>query len=393
MQRSEPLQPDERAALVEDRVEAVDRADVIARREQVTGVQAQAEAVVAAGGLDQRGELGEGAPERAARAGRVLEVQRASVGLRERLGDDLAGTRDRGRDLARERRAGVQDDRVRAERVARPQGARQRGAATSLGGRDPPKRSSGDRPRGSAARRRRLRPSRRGSPQPRRRSTTRGFHARGFWLKIWIARAPRSVPRATAFAGPPAGETWAPISIGRPIGAGRGARASDIDHLVVSGRMRVRFAPSPTGALHVGGARTALYNWLLARARRRDARPAHRRYRPRALDAGERRADPRRAALAGDRLRRGADQPDLAHRSPPGGAAEAARRGPRLSLDRLQGGGRRLQGRARRRARLPRRRPRPRVPCACACPTTARPSSTTSSAATRRSRTAISTTP
>ncbi len=29
--------------------------------------------------------------------------------------------------------------------------------------------------------------------------------------------------------------------------------------------MRVRFAPSPTGYLHVGGARTALFNWLLAR--------------------------------------------------------------------------------------------------------------------------------
>jgi glutamyl-tRNA synthetase len=29
--------------------------------------------------------------------------------------------------------------------------------------------------------------------------------------------------------------------------------------------MRVRFAPSPTGALHIGGGRTALYNWLLAR--------------------------------------------------------------------------------------------------------------------------------
>ena len=28
---------------------------------------------------------------------------------------------------------------------------------------------------------------------------------------------------------------------------------------------RVRFAPSPTGALHIGGARTALYNWLYAR--------------------------------------------------------------------------------------------------------------------------------
>ncbi|MHB8690110.1 MAG: glutamate--tRNA ligase [Solirubrobacteraceae bacterium] len=29
--------------------------------------------------------------------------------------------------------------------------------------------------------------------------------------------------------------------------------------------MRLRFAPSPTGALHIGGARTALYNWLIAR--------------------------------------------------------------------------------------------------------------------------------
>ncbi len=29
--------------------------------------------------------------------------------------------------------------------------------------------------------------------------------------------------------------------------------------------VRLRFAPSPTGFLHVGGARTALYNWLLAR--------------------------------------------------------------------------------------------------------------------------------
>ena len=29
--------------------------------------------------------------------------------------------------------------------------------------------------------------------------------------------------------------------------------------------IRVRFAPSPTGFLHVGGARTALFNWLWAR--------------------------------------------------------------------------------------------------------------------------------
>jgi glutamyl-tRNA synthetase len=33
----------------------------------------------------------------------------------------------------------------------------------------------------------------------------------------------------------------------------------------MSDSMRVRFAPSPTGALHVGGARAALYNWLVAR--------------------------------------------------------------------------------------------------------------------------------
>jgi len=36
-------------------------------------------------------------------------------------------------------------------------------------------------------------------------------------------------------------------------------------HLLSSLPMRVRFAPSPTGALHIGGARTALYNWLFAR--------------------------------------------------------------------------------------------------------------------------------
>ena len=32
-----------------------------------------------------------------------------------------------------------------------------------------------------------------------------------------------------------------------------------------SAKVVTRFAPSPTGYLHVGGARTALFNWLLAR--------------------------------------------------------------------------------------------------------------------------------
>jgi glutamyl-tRNA synthetase len=36
-------------------------------------------------------------------------------------------------------------------------------------------------------------------------------------------------------------------------------------HDQVAVGMRLRFAPSPTGELHIGGARTALYNWLAAR--------------------------------------------------------------------------------------------------------------------------------
>ena len=38
--------------------------------------------------------------------------------------------------------------------------------------------------------------------------------------------------------------------------------------------IRVRFAPSPTGSLHVGGARTALFNWLFVQNARRKGEPA-----------------------------------------------------------------------------------------------------------------------
>ncbi|MBI4061584.1 MAG: glutamate--tRNA ligase, partial [Elusimicrobia bacterium] len=35
-------------------------------------------------------------------------------------------------------------------------------------------------------------------------------------------------------------------------------------------KVRTRFAPSPTGFLHIGGARTTLYNWLFARRHKGD---------------------------------------------------------------------------------------------------------------------------
>src|SRR5690554_475254 len=35
--------------------------------------------------------------------------------------------------------------------------------------------------------------------------------------------------------------------------------------IVRNKEIRVRFAPSPTGYLHIGGARTALFNWLYAK--------------------------------------------------------------------------------------------------------------------------------
>ena len=69
--------------------------------------------------------------------------------------------------------------------------------------------------------------------------------------------------------------------------------------------MRVRFAPSPTGQLHVGNARTALFNWLLARGSRRHVRPAHRGHRRRALDARVGGGHPARPAVARARLGRG----------------------------------------------------------------------------------------
>jgi glutamyl-tRNA synthetase len=51
---------------------------------------------------------------------------------------------------------------------------------------------------------------------------------------------------------------------GRDLGLGTRGFTFRED-LITMREVRVRFAPSPTGALHIGGVRTALYNYLLAR--------------------------------------------------------------------------------------------------------------------------------
>ena len=111
--------------------------------------------------------------------------------------------------------------------------------------------------------------------------------------------------------------------------------------------MRVRFAPSPTGALHIGGARTALYNWLLARGQPAATLVL------RIEDTDRERSTPENVEqildalrLARDRLRRGPDLPVRARRAPRRGARAAARRRPRLPLHRRARRGQGVQGRS-----------------------------------------------
>lgn len=75
----------------------------------------------------------------------------------------------------------------------------------------------------------------------------------------------------------------------------------------MSTSVRVRFAPSPTGTLHLGSARSALYNWLFARHHGSDGTYVLRvrGHRPGALHARARRAGAARVSLARPRLGRG----------------------------------------------------------------------------------------
>ena len=40
---------------------------------------------------------------------------------------------------------------------------------------------------------------------------------------------------------------------------------TQMEEKIPHGKVRTRFAPSPTGYMHVGNLRTALYTWLIAR--------------------------------------------------------------------------------------------------------------------------------
>lgn len=92
---------------------------------------------------------------------------------------------------------------------------------------------------------------------------------------IWVAclaatrgamlRSAAAASARTAFAAPRAAPLAAPLARRLALSAWQAARMLAAQPAAPPGRTRVRFAPSPTGSLHVGGARTALFNWLLAR--------------------------------------------------------------------------------------------------------------------------------
>ena len=118
--------------------------------------------------------------------------------------------------------------------------------------------------------------------------------------------------------------------------------------------MRVRFAPSPTGALHIGGARTALYNWLLARGGGGELVL-------RIEDTDRERSTPENVAQIFEALEwLGIDwdgEPVFQSQRAPAprrGRRAAARGRPRVPVDGRAGRGPRLQGGARQ-PRLPRR--------------------------------------
>src|SRR5512132_959280 len=86
---------------------------------------------------------------------------------------------------------------------------------------------------------------------------------------MWPPRsASRSIASASKARPTRASASWDAVrrSLSTPLRSSvRVANVRTLDPKTLELLMRVRFAPSPTGQLHVGNARTALFNWLLAR--------------------------------------------------------------------------------------------------------------------------------
>lgn len=78
---------------------------------------------------------------------------------------------------------------------------------------------------------------------------------------LWVKRGGRHRVRYASYvkmnSSAAAAAAGTGVSVDDAIATAKAVRAS--------GEERVRFAPSPTGTLHVGGARTALFNWLHAK--------------------------------------------------------------------------------------------------------------------------------
>src|SRR6476659_360768 len=109
MQRAQALAPHDRVEVLQRVAQAFDGANLVARRQQVARIQADPEAIAAAGGIDQSRKLLERTSKRAAGAGGVLEMQVAALGLVECLLDDLARSLDRLAHVALLGRARMQD--------------------------------------------------------------------------------------------------------------------------------------------------------------------------------------------------------------------------------------------------------------------------------------------
>jgi len=122
----EPLDPEPRHVLVDHLGETVVVADVEPAGQHVARVEADADALVPTGAVHDVVQLGERAPDRAARASGVLEQEPAALGLRQSLAHHRAHAAERPGKRVLQARARVHHHAVGADRVAHPQGVHER---------------------------------------------------------------------------------------------------------------------------------------------------------------------------------------------------------------------------------------------------------------------------